>query len=96
MTQAAVAAATGVKTYNGNTLLAATSTAGFIDTFTLLSTTAIDFMANDYYGADNAGGMQLNIATPAVTPSAVPEPTSILLVGTVLCLIGLRSIQKQP
>ncbi len=94
-TQAAVAAATGVKTYNGNTLLGATSTAGFIDTFTLGSTTTIDFMANDYYGPDNAGGMQLNIGTPAAPP-AVPEPTTFLLVGTVLCLIGLRSVHKQP
>ncbi|MDQ6758846.1 MAG: PEP-CTERM sorting domain-containing protein, partial [Acidobacteriota bacterium] len=93
-TQAAAAAATGVKTYNGDTLLSGTSTAGFIDTFTLTSTTTLDFLANDYYGEDNAGGMQFILAPVTSAPAAVPEPTTFLLVGMVLCLIGLRSVFK--
>ena len=67
--QAAVAAMTGTTTWNGNTQLPATSTAGFTDTFTLTHTTTLDFHVDDYnWGlGDNYGGVSISI-------SAVPEP----------------------
>jgi hypothetical protein len=77
--QAAVAAMTGTTTWNGKTQLSATSTAGFIDTFTLTKTTTLDFYVDDWnWGlGDNYGGMSISI-------SAVPEA------GTAaMCLAGL-------
>ena len=77
--QAAVANEIGTTTWNGNTQLSATSTAGFTDTFTLTHTTTLDFYVDDYnWGlGDNYGGVALSI-------TAVPEA------GTgAMCLAGL-------
>lgn len=46
-------------------------------TFTLAGTTTLDFITEDYYPYDNAGGMTLDIE-PSGTP-AVPEPQSLAL-----------------
>jgi hypothetical protein len=74
--QAAVAGATGTTTWNGNAQLAATSTAGFTDTFTLAQTTTLDFYVDDYnWGlGDNYGGVAIDI-------SPVPEADSAALMG---------------
>jgi hypothetical protein len=49
----------------------------FSDSFTLLTTTKLDFFTIDYYLPDNAGGVALDIST------AVPEPSTwaMLLIG---------------
>ena len=81
--QAAMAAYTGTTTYNGNILLAGTSTAGFHDSFTLTKTTTLDFYVDDYnWGlGDNYGGVSLNI-------SAVPEPGGLAMLLSGLLAIG--------
>jgi hypothetical protein len=75
-TQALAAGATGIDTYDDLTLLSGTSTAGFVDSFTLESTTTLDFMIDDYDLGDNGGGVSLDI-TPA--GSGVPEPSNVVL-----------------
>jgi hypothetical protein len=67
--QTAMASLTGTTSWNGNTQLSATSTAGFDDTFTLSSTTILDFYIDDNGLSDNYGGVSLNI-------QAVPEPST--------------------
>ncbi len=42
----------------------------YLATFTLASTTTLNFFVLDYYGPDNAGGVSLNIA------GGVPEPST--------------------
>jgi hypothetical protein len=84
--QAAVAAAINTTTWNGNTQLAATSTAGFTDTFTLAQTTTLDFYVDDYnWGlGDNYGGVAIDI-------SPVPEAgTAALMALGLLAAVGLR------
>jgi len=56
-TQADAASATGVLTYDDLTVLSGTSTAGFVDSFTLSSTTTLDFLIDDYDLSDNGGGV---------------------------------------
>jgi hypothetical protein len=46
-------------------------------TFTLAGTTTLDFITEDYYPYDNAGGVTLDIQASGV--SAVPEPQSLAL-----------------
>jgi hypothetical protein len=79
--QALAAGITGTTTWNGNTQLSATSTAGFFDTFTLSGTTTLDFYIDDYPGGlgDNFGGVSLNI-------QAIPEPS------TCAALFGLTAL----
>jgi hypothetical protein len=89
--QAAAAGATGVTTLRQLTssttmTLPGTSTAGFIDTFTLASTTTLDFFADDYFLADNAGGVALNVT--AASQEGVPEPASVILCGGALGIIA--------
>ncbi len=83
--QAAMASQTGTLSWNGNTLLGSTTTAGFTDTFTLSHTTVLDFYVDDYnWGlGDNYGGVSLSI-------SAVPETGSgsMLVAG----LIAMASV----
>lgn len=56
---AAIAGLTNTPTYDGNTVLAATSTAGFTDQLTLTQTTTLDFFIDDYGLSDNLGGVSL-------------------------------------
>ena len=46
-------------------------------TFTLAATTTLDFITEDYYPYDNAGGVTLDIERSGA--SAVPEPQSLAL-----------------
>jgi hypothetical protein len=88
-TQADVANATGITTYDGNTVLSATSTAAFADTLTLAATTTIDFVVDDYQLGDNGGGVALDIE-PA---GSAPEPASWLLFG--LGLVGIGAVRSK-
>ena len=92
--QAAAAGATGVTTHRQLTsstalTLPGTSTAGFIDTFSLAATTTLDFFADDYFLPDNNGGVALNVT---LAREGVPEPAPLILCGSALCVIaaGLR------
>jgi hypothetical protein len=87
--QAAAAGATGIKTYRFNTVLSSTTVAGYTDTFTLASTTKLDFFIIDYYLPDNAGGVALNI-TPL---STVPEPATWAM--TLLGFAGLSLASRR-
>ena len=57
----------------------------YSSTLTLLSTTTLDFITEDYYPYDNAGGIALNI-TSSTAP--VPEPTTWALMFAGLCGLG--------
>jgi hypothetical protein len=88
--QAEIAGLTNTTTWNGNTQLAATSTAGFTDTFTLTKTTTLNFYMDDYnWGlGDNYGGVSLNIA-------AVPEPGSYAMLLAGLGLMGVIAHRRR-
>ena len=75
-TQALAAGATGIQTFDDLTALSGTSTAGFVDTFVLATTTKLDFMIDDYDLNDNGGGVALNINQVGGNSTA-PEPASI-------------------
>lgn len=55
-------------------------------TFTLAATTTLDFITEDYYPWDNAGGVTLDIQ-PAGVAAPVPEPQSLALM-----LAGLAAL----
>lgn len=57
------------------------SVQNFSSTFHLSTTTTLDFMIRDYYLADNAGGVALNI-------TAVPEPKTFSMLAAGLGLLG--------
>lgn len=57
------------------------SVQNFSSTFHLSTTTTLDFMIRDYYLADNAGGVALNI-------TAVPEPKTSSMLAAGLGLLG--------
>ena len=69
-TQAAAAGATNVASHSfGNVLNPSTSVAAFFDTFSLATTTTLDFFIIDGFLPDNLGGVALNI-----DPVGVPGP----------------------
>lgn len=88
--RAAVVAMTGTTTWNGNTQLSATSTAGFIDTFTLIQTSTLDFYVDDYkWGlSDNYGGVSISI-------TAVPEAGTAGLWLAGLAVMGFVARRRQ-
>jgi hypothetical protein len=90
-TQTLAAAATGIATYDNNTLLSGTSTAGFVDMFTLSAPTTIDLMIDDYGLYDNSGGVALTITGSGIG-GTVPEPSSFLPLG--LALLGLAVLRS--
>jgi hypothetical protein len=101
-TQALAAGATGISTYDDLTTLSGTSTAGFVDSFTLASTKTVDFFIDDYGLGDNAGGIALNVtcasgACASVTQSAVPEPGSIglTLAGLTGFAMAIRRVRRR-
>jgi hypothetical protein len=63
-------------------------------TFTVDKTTTIDFVANDYYLADNAGGVSLTYDT--VSAAAVPEPSTwaLMTLGVLALGAALRSARQ--
>lgn len=61
----------------------------FFGTFTLPTTTTLDFMIRDYYTPDNAGGVAVNIQAVTTTP----EPSSMGLIGAGLA--GLIPIVRR-
>lgn len=82
-TLAAAASATGVQTFSYSTLLPGTSTASFIDTLTLSQTTTLDFFSDDNILSDNSNGIALDI-------EAIPEPSTLLLVGAGFAFMAVR------
>lgn len=89
--QTAVAGETGTTTWNGNTQLSATSTAGFTDSFTLTHTTVLDFYVDDYnWGVgDDTGGVSINI-------QAVPEASTAAMWLAGLVVMGQLGRRRRP
>jgi hypothetical protein len=85
-TQATMANLVNTTTGDGNTLLQATSTRDFRETFTLTHTTKLDFLIDDYYLPDNGGGVTLDINP--LGASSVPEPAAVTMLG-VAAVIGV-------
>ena len=76
----------GDQVYNNRADAASQSFAvNYSQSFTLASTTTLDFITEDYYAPDNAGGMTLDIERAGV--AAVPEPGSLALM-----LAGLGAV----
>ncbi|MBS0299699.1 MAG: PEP-CTERM sorting domain-containing protein [Proteobacteria bacterium] len=64
------------------------SVKNFMSTFHLSTTTTLDFMIRDYYLADNAGGVAINI-------TAVPEPEIYLMLVAGLGLLGFMAYRRK-
>lgn len=56
-------------------------------TLTFASTTTLDFVVNDWYLSDNAGGVSLDMEPVTATPE---PPMSLMLLGTGLMGLGAR------
>lgn len=96
-TQAAAAGATGTTTWDGAfgnpaDQLPSTSTAGFVDTLNLASTTTLDFFIDDYFLPDNGGGVALNITSASST--SAPEPSTLALLAAGLAALGF--LRRRP
>jgi len=92
-TQAGVAALTGITTWDWQTELSGTSTAGFVDTLTLTATTTLDFFIDDYYLPDNGGGVALDIEPTSATPLPAALPLFVTGLGA-MSLLGWRRKRK--
>ncbi|WP_350150024.1 PEP-CTERM sorting domain-containing protein [Nitrosomonas sp.] len=64
------------------------SVQNFVSTLYLPTTTTLDFMIRDYYLADNAGGVALNI-------TAVPEPEAYVMLLAGLSWLGFMARQRK-
>jgi hypothetical protein len=60
----------------------------YFTTFTLSATTTLDFITEDYFPPDNAGGVSLNIRPASTTTDAAPEPETLALLRPGLAVIG--------
>jgi hypothetical protein len=81
----------GQTPYIGNHADAAASGAGYSASFTLAAKTTLDFVTEDYFPYDNAGGVALKIE-PAAPTGGVPEPAAwaLMIAGFGLAGAGLR------
>jgi hypothetical protein len=88
------ASASGIKTFDGLTLLSATTTAGFSDTLIITGTgtTTVNFFIPDSVVTDDAGGIALNVALQS---TGAPEPAIPLLIGTGLAALALYRRKRQ-
>ena len=91
-TQALMAGMTGVTTFDYNTVLPGTSTAGFTDTLVLNSTTTLDFLIQDGFLSDNAAGVSIDISPTG--PAGVPEPSSLVFLSLGVAGLGVI-VRKQ-
>jgi hypothetical protein len=82
----------GAQVYNSQAAAAADPFAqNFFASFTLATTTTLDFITEDYYPPDNAGGVSLDIEPASKTPistSAAPEPATLALLFPGVLLMG--------
>jgi hypothetical protein len=67
------------------------SVENYSSTFTVPTTTVLDFMVGDYYLPDNAGGVTLQIQPLA---AAVPEPSSVALLSFGFLPLGLIAVRR--
>jgi hypothetical protein len=91
------AATTGTTTWDGvfgnpADQLPSTSTAGFVDTLYLASTTTLDFFIDDYFVPDNGGGVALNLTSASSTSAPEPSTWALLAAG----LAGLGFLRRRP
>ena len=63
----------------------------FHDTFTILSTTTLDFMIRDYFLPDNAGGVAVIIQS-----SAVPEPSTLAILASGALVLLVYKWRRSP
>lgn len=87
-----VAYGTPVGTYSSQSAVASLlAVQNYSGTLTLTKPTTLDFLIWDYYLPDNAAGIALNIQ-PA---SAVPEPSTFLLLGISLAAMAVWSVRRK-
>jgi hypothetical protein len=93
--QSAWQSATGLQSFywdNGAHLVDGNvATTGYRDTFTLGSTTTLDFFVIDGFLSDNAGGIALNIAPVAATPI----PATLPLFASALGVLGFAARRRR-
>jgi hypothetical protein len=79
-------------TFTSESAAAAFGAATTPSTLTFTATTTVDFIVDDYYLPDNAGGVSLDIQSLSTAPAAVPETASwaMMLCGFGLVGTGLR------